>query len=58
MENVFSVHHYDTVFHTASYGMSGRDQVSIKQHFLIITYNICMTKSVKTRIISNRTSSE
>ena len=27
MEQVFSSHQFDTVFHCASYGMSGREQV-------------------------------
>ena len=27
MEQVFSNHQFDTVFHCASYGMSGREQV-------------------------------
>jgi len=43
VENVFSVHHYDTVFHTASYGMSGRDQLNKEK---IERVNILGTKHI------------
>ena len=29
MEQLFSNHQFDTVFHCASYGMSGREQVCV-----------------------------